>query len=260
MATKYDNTVIQICIEGEKYNPVLKWNSYDEFCEACEKGIDVDDNTPVKYAYISDNMVCTGGKFCETREMIHMVLSNKAVDRDSDKKRVLVVVDYQNDFVSGALGFAGAEKLDRGITSLINEYLDSGDYVFATFDTHDANYLDSQEGRKLPVRHCIMGEEGWKLYGETGRVCEANKNIKYIYKSTFGSSELCTELQKLQDVESVTLVGLVTNMCVISNAIIAKAALPEAEIIVKKYLVDSSNKELHRNALDVMASMQITID
>jgi nicotinamidase-related amidase len=262
MVDRLANTVIQICIEGDKFNPTLKWNSYEEFREACDKGLDVDDDAVVKYAYISDNLITTCGKFCEIREMIDMVLGNKTEGSKKDVKNILIVVDYQNDFVNGALGFAGAEKLDKGIAYTINEYIDNDDIVIATFDTHDAFYLDSQEGKKLPVKHCIMGEDGWQLFGDTGRLCYNNKSVKNIYKPTFGSAELCDMLRKLSKetkIGSVTLVGLVTNMCVISNAIIAKAALPESEIIVKKYLVDSFDKELHQKALDVMASMQITI-
>lgn len=96
-------------------------------------------------------------------------------------KRVLVVVDYQNDFVNGALGFEGADKIDSGIAKLFKEYATAEDgVVFCTFDTHDKNYLNTQEGKKLPVEHCIKGTEGWELFGETSK--EFND---YVFKKRF---------------------------------------------------------------------------
>lgn len=198
------------------------------------------------------------------------------------KKHVLVVVDYQKDFVDGALGFESAKNLDKGISKLMNQYLaDENGVVICTFDTHEENYMDTQEGRKLPVAHCYRGEPGWELYGEVYNVQQANKDkVICIEKPTFGSLDLAGELRKLNDypkdrdkfnhgvdytfisndIESITFVGVVTNMCVISNAVIAKATCPEAEIIIKKDLVDSFDKELHQKALDVMESMQMTIE
>lgn len=182
-------------------------------------------------------------------------------------KRVLVVVDYQNDFVNGALGFESAKNLDSGIAKLMREYLADPDaLVVVTFDTHTEDYLNTQEGRKLPVVHCVRGSEGWMLYGEVGKVYDndvENKIVK-VEKPTFGSVELADVLRNYEErtadrVESVTIVGIVTNMCTISNAVVSKAALPEAEIIVLKDLVDSFDKELHQKALDVMASMQMTV-
>ena len=181
------------------------------------------------------------------------------------KQRILVVVDYQKDFVDGALGFESAKNLDKGIAGLMKEYAeDENGHIFCTFDTHGANYLETQEGKKLPVEHCIEGTEGWKLYGETEMV-EIMFPMKCtrVGKDTNGS---CTLMRRLQEknrtgeIETITFVGVVTNMCVISNAVIAKAACPEAEIIIKKDLVDSFDKELHQKALDVMASMQMTIE
>ena len=180
-------------------------------------------------------------------------------------KKVLVVVDYQKDFVDGALGFESAKNLDKGIAALMKQYAeDENGVIFCTFDTHEKNYLQTQEGKKLPVEHCIKDTEGWKLYGETEMT-----EIMYpmactrVEKPTFGSYDLMRKLDRLDrtdGVESITLVGVVTNMCVISNAVIAKAACPEAEIIIKKDLVDSFDKELHTKALDVMASMQMTVE
>ena len=198
------------------------------------------------------------------------------------KKKVLVVVDYQKDFVDGALGFESAKNLDKGIATLMKEYAeDKNGVIFCTFDTHAQNYIETQEGRKLPIEHCIDGTDGWELYGEVGMM-EIMYPMKCtrIKKPTFGSDSLLMKLKALNchpvdrerfnagtdfscienDIESITFVGVVTNMCVISNAVIAKAACPEAEIVIKKDLVDSFDKELHQKALDVMASMQMTIE
>lgn len=181
------------------------------------------------------------------------------------KQNILVVVDYQKDFVDGALGFESAKNLDKGISELMKKYAeDEKGLILCTFDTHGANYLETQEGKKLPVEHCIEGTDGWNLYGETGMM-EIMYPMKCtrIKKRTFGSTMLVDALKKIQiqdGVDSITLVGVVTNMCVISNAVIAKATCPEAEIIIKKDLVDSFDKELHQKALDVMASMQMTIE
>ena len=180
-------------------------------------------------------------------------------------KKVLIVVDYQKDFVDGALGFESAKNLDKGIASLVKEYAeDDNGLVLFTYDTHNLGYLETQEGKKLPVEHCIEGTEGWKLYGET-EMMEIMYPMKCtrIKKTTFGSDVLLVKLAYINAVygiESITLVGVVTNMCVISNAVIAKAACPEARIIIKKDLVDSFDKDLHQKALDVMASMQMDIE
>lgn len=181
------------------------------------------------------------------------------------KKKVLVVVDYQKDFVDGALGFESAKNLDEGIAALMKEYAEDEDgVIYCTFDTHSQDYLETQEGKKLPVEHCIEGTWGWELYGKVQEM-EIMYPMKCtrIKKSTFGSEKLGGCLMRLNmdsGIESITFVGVVTNMCVISNAVMAKAACPEAEIIIKKDLVDSFDKELHQKALDVMASMQMTIE
>ena len=186
-------------------------------------------------------------------------------------KKVLMVIDYQKDFVDGALGFESAKNLDAGIADLVKQYMSNGDIVIFTEDTHEENYLETQEGRKLPVKHCIKGSDGWQLYGLTGEAAReqyADGLLINIEKATFGSNHLMEVLGNLNTnmdgaenlIESITLVGVVTNMCVISNAVIAKAACPEAEIIIKKDLVDGFDKELHQKGLDVMASMQMTVE
>lgn len=171
-------------------------------------------------------------------------------------KKLLVVVDYQKDFVDGALGFAGADRLDAVIAAKVRAYRAAGDDVVVTYDTHGADYLQTQEGAKLPVPHCIKGTDGWQLFGETAA---AVAGCPAFEKPTFGSAALFDYLRE-NAYGSVELCGLVSNICVISNAVLAKAACPEAEIIVDAAATDSFDKELNAAALDVMAGLQITVN
>ncbi|MGI6630598.1 MAG: cysteine hydrolase family protein [Bacillota bacterium] len=171
-------------------------------------------------------------------------------------KKVLVVVDYQNDFVTGCLGFEKAVALEKPILDKIRQYKENNDEVVFTFDTHYDNYLETQEGKNLPVPHCLKDSPGWKLYGKVAELCE--ENDKCFHKETFGSIELVSYLSE-NKYDSVELIGLVSNICVLSNAILAKAALPEAEIIVDASCTASFDEALHQKALDVMEGMHIKI-
>lgn len=171
-------------------------------------------------------------------------------------KRLLIVVDYQIDFVSGSLGFPKAAQLEEGIYHKIKDYKENNQDVIFTFDTHDINYLQSQEGKKLPVEHCIKGSEGWNLYGKISEFLDDNATV--FAKPTFGSLELA-EYLKGKEYDSIELIGLVSNICVISNAILAKAALPEAEIIVDASCTASFDSKLNEKALDVMEGLQIKV-
>ena len=171
-------------------------------------------------------------------------------------KKCLIVVDYQNDFVTGSLGFPDAVALEEPIAEKIQAYRDSGDDVVFTFDTHTPQYLLSQEGRKLPIPHCIGGTEGHKLYGKVGESVDTEDwcFIKY----TFGSDALFDFL-KQNHYTRIELVGVVTNICVIANAVLAKTAQPETEIVVDASCVASNDAALGEKALDVMESLQITV-
>lgn len=172
-------------------------------------------------------------------------------------QKCLIVVDYQNDFVSGSLGFPEAAALEEKIADKIQAYRNNGDAVMFTFDTHTGEYLLSREGRHLPVPHCIGGTEGHKLYGKVGANC--NKDDWCFIKYTFGSDALYDFL-KQNRFSSIELVGVVTNICVISNAILAKTAQPETDIIVDAACTASGDMSLHEKALDVMESLQIEIN
>ena len=175
---------------------------------------------------------------------------------ENNLKKCLIVVDYQNDFVSGSLGFPGAESLEKGIIEKIRKYRESGGEVLFTFDTHYGDYMDTQEGKLLPVPHCIDGSEGHMLYGLVAeQMLETDR--KFI-KNTFGSDELYQYL-KTQQFKNIELVGLVSNICVIANAILAKTAQPETPVIVDANLTASHDGKLHSAALDVMSGLQIEV-
>jgi len=171
-------------------------------------------------------------------------------------KKILVVVDYQKDFVNGSLGFDRAVALEKAIGQKIEKYKQNGDEVVFTLDTHNDNYHQTQEGKNLPVPHCIKNTEGWKVYGKIADLCD--ETTKCFEKATFGSLELANYLANKQ-YDRVELIGVVSNICVISNAILAKAALPEAEIIVDASCTASFDESLNQKSLDVMQGMQIDI-
>jgi len=171
-------------------------------------------------------------------------------------RKLLLVVDYQKDFVDGALGFPGAERLDGPIAAKIAAYRAAGDDVAFTMDTHGADYLDTQEGRKLPVAHCVRGSAGWRLYGETGAARRDGDMV--LEKPAFPSLALGNWLAG-KDFGQVELVGLVSYMCVLSNAVVAKAALPEAEIVIDAACTAGPDAALHEKGLELMEALQMTV-
>ena len=170
--------------------------------------------------------------------------------------KVLLVVDYQRDFVDGALGFAGAEALEGPICERIERARAEGWRVWFTFDTHHEGYLDTQEGRRLPVPHCLKGSDGWRLYGRVEEL--RHKQDICFYKGALGSRELLGYLME-HPVEEMELCGLVSNMCVLSNAIVVKAALPECRVTVNERLTRSLDEKLHAEAMDVLRGVQIDV-
>ena len=171
-------------------------------------------------------------------------------------KRLLIVVDYQRDFVEGALGFPGAEALDGPIADRIAAYRAAGDDVAFTLDTHGPDYPATEEGQWLPAAHCLRGSPGWSLYGRTG---EARRPEDPVFeKETFPSLALGEWLRE-RDYGQVELCGLVSHICVLSNAIMVKAALPNAHITVDARLTASYDPALHQKALDVLEGIQIAV-
>mgnify|MGYP000893184888 CR=1 FL=1 len=170
--------------------------------------------------------------------------------------KALVVVDYQVDFVDGALGFPGAEKLEQIILDKIANCRSTGGQVIFTLDTHGEESLSTAEGRKLPVPHCIAGTPGHRLFGETA-ACRQKQDMVF-FKPSFGSMEMLCYL-RTHPYQEIELVGVVTNICVISNAVLCKAALPEARVSVDASLCASNDEALHEKALDVMRGLQINV-
>jgi nicotinamidase-related amidase len=166
---------------------------------------------------------------------------------------VLIVIDMQNDFIDGALGTKEAQHIVNAVVKKI-EYF--GGEVIYTRDTHKDNYLETLEGQKLPVKHCIKDTDGWQLERRIRQLAEG-KTI--IDKPAFGSLALPHYLKEKDSLDSVVMVGLCTDICVISNALILKSAFPETEIIVDKDCCAGVTPESHEKALEIMETCQIRI-
>ena len=169
---------------------------------------------------------------------------------------ILIVVDMQNDFIDGALGTPQAREIVPRVAEKIRGWRGR---VFFTMDTHQPSYLSTQEGRNLPVPHCIRGTQGWELCEEL----EALRTEPAICKPTFGSRELGELLWDMngdEPVGGVTLVGVCTDICVISNALLIKAFLPELPITVDAACCAGVTPESHRTALEAMKMCQKRIE
>lgn len=172
--------------------------------------------------------------------------------------RYLFVIDYQNDFVDGALGFPGAQLLDQRIAAKVREY-GEGRVIF-TRDTHFDNYLDTREGRHLPIVHCVKGTPGWELYGETATAC-AEVKARAIDKRVFGMdvTDPATAAVLPEKADRIELVGLVSSICVVSNACVLQARYPEAQLIVDASCTAGLSAEMNEKVLDVMENIQIQV-
>lgn len=170
-------------------------------------------------------------------------------------KKLLIVVDFQNDFVDGALGFDEASKLEERIVDKINIYKSHGEDIVFTLDTHNDDYLTSLEGQNLPIKHCLVGSKGHELYG---RVKELAKGYLMFEKETFGSDKLY-EYLKNNKYSQIELVGLVSHICVISNAVLAKVAQKDTPVIVDASCTGSYDKSLNEMSLKVMESFHIKV-
>lgn len=172
-------------------------------------------------------------------------------------KNILIVVDMQNDFIDGSLGTAEAQAIVGGVVEKIENF--KGD-IIATLDTHTEDYLNTAEGKKLPIPHCIKGTKGWEPNGRVGAAL-SKKGCKTIEKPTFGSFELAEYIQNRYSSEplSIELVGLCTDICVVSNALLLKAAFYESEISVDARCCAGVTPESHNAALCTMKMCQIDI-
>lgn len=171
-------------------------------------------------------------------------------------RKLLLVIDMQNDFIDGALGTPEAAAIVDRVAEEISKY--PAEDIIATRDTHPENYLETQEGRNLPVVHCVKGTAGWAL---NAKVAAALRGAAVIDKPTFGSTELAERIAALARNEEldITLVGLCTDICVVSNALLLKAYLPETPVRVIAGCCAGVTPESHQAALDTMRMCQIQI-
>ncbi len=173
--------------------------------------------------------------------------------------KYLLVIDMQNDFIDGALGTKEAEKIVSNVEDYVKNF--DGNVIF-TRDTHKEDYLETQEGKNLPVVHCIEGTNGWKIKECIQKVLEEKNTIGFD-KPTFGSKELAEyllEQHKKMPIEEIVLIGICTDICVISNAMLVKAFLPEVPVKVVEKCCAGVTVESHKNALEAMKMCQISVE
>ena len=172
-------------------------------------------------------------------------------------KKILIVVDMQKDFVDGALGSNEAVAIVDNVVKKIEAF--DGD-IIVTYDTHPENYMETQEGKNLPVPHCIKGTDGWKLDSKVQAAVD-KKNCKTIEKPTFGSTELPEYIKANYnpDETEIELIGLCTDICVVSNALLIKANFPETKMSVDASCCAGVTPESHTAALTTMKMCQINV-
>lgn len=178
--------------------------------------------------------------------------------------KVLVVVDVQNDFAKGgALAYAYPEKSNTdGIIAKVKEFISNGDVVIATRDTHHDNYMDTLEGKNLPIPHCIHQTDGWELVGKLQTLANMNE-IAVVDKPTFGTSLVGQFIRELVDkygpVEEIDVCGYVTSICVLANCVMLRAYMPNQKIVLLQDLCGDINEESHNAAITVLRNQQIEI-
>lgn len=178
---------------------------------------------------------------------------------------MLIVVDMQRDFVSGCLGSAEARAIVPAVSARIRRAKEEGAQVVFTLDTHESDYMDTREGRFLPVPHCIQGTQGWALEPEIAKECA--RGMISFEKPTFGSTALMHHVAAAAAQKgcvngkgmTIELCGVCTDICVVSNALLIKAALPEADLVVNSALCAGVTPAKHEAALETMRSCQVTV-
>lgn len=188
-------------------------------------------------------------------------------------KKVLIVVDMQNDFLTGALKNDKGVEIIPKVVDKINDYMKNDDYIILTQDTHASeNYLYSEEGKHLPVEHCVYNSEGWQLCDPIKEIFEEYHDKEgnvtrmiSVIKSTFGCASLGMTFSDIgltyraAEEAVIELVGVCTDICVIANAIVAKTFLPNAHIVVDASCCAGTSEENHKTALEAMKNLQIEI-
>ena len=171
-------------------------------------------------------------------------------------RKILIVIDMQNDFIDAALGTKEAVSIVENVKEKIRSF--PVEDVIATMDTHGEDYMQTQEGKNLPVMHCIRGTDGWKIRPD---IAELLTGAKIYEKPTFGSTALAADLKELSEKEEIELelVGLCTDICVVSNALLLKATMPEVKISVDAACCAGVTPQKHLAALETMRSCQIQV-
>jgi len=171
-------------------------------------------------------------------------------------RKILIVIDMQNDFIDAALGTKEAVSIVEAVKEKIRSF--PAEDVIATMDTHDEDYMQTQEGKNLPVMHCIKGTDGWKIRPD---IAELLTGAKIYEKPTFGSTALAADLKDLSEKEEIELelIGLCTDICVVSNALLLKATMPEVKIYVDAACCAGVTPQKHLAALETMRSCQIDV-
>lgn len=171
-------------------------------------------------------------------------------------RKILIIIDMQNDFIDGSLGTLEALAIVENVKNKIRQY-DPGS-IIATMDTHGEDYLETQEGRFLPVKHCIRDTEGWKIRAD---IAELLQDVEIYEKETFACEDMAQDLRMCfrDEVFDLELVGLCTDICVVSNALLLKAYMPEAKISVDASCCAGTTPEKHLAALETMRSCQIEV-
>lgn len=171
--------------------------------------------------------------------------------------KTLIVIDVQNDFIDGALGTPEAQAIVPKVKAKIEEYAGRGEHIIFTRDSHLPNYLDTQEGRKLPVPHCLHLEPGWNISSEFEDYAYDYRRGHVVNKNSFGYEDWRAWCYEIED--EVEIVGLCTDICVVSNALILKTIFPETEITVDASCCAGTTPENHKAALQVMKCCQINV-
>lgn len=173
-------------------------------------------------------------------------------------KKILVVVDMQNDFIDGALGTKEAQAIVDNVVKKIENF-DGAIYV--TYDTHFEDYMETNEGKNLPVCHCVRDTKGWMLNEKVKEALDKKESYTEVEKITFGSIDLPFVLaeENEMDESEIELVGLCTDICVVSNALILKANYPDTDIYVDSSCCAGVTPEKHQAALETMRSCQIIV-
>ena len=213
---------------------------------------------------VSNALICAFGVFLFCGAVAYGVIKSNNENKLEPMNKVLVVIDCQNDFIDGSLANPDAQKAIPSIVDKIRNHTEKGDVIFATMDTHGENYLNTAEGKKLPVVHCVKGTDGWQINDNVKAALDDAElrgvKVTYVEKPTFGSYDLIKLSEKYVDADTkIEVIGFVSSICVISNALMLKARYYENEMSVDVNCTAGLSYENNEAALEVMRSCQIDV-